>query len=344
MIVCNVRNTQTSLTGVQRYTLELLKRFGPRVATIQPKNRSEGLKGHAWEQFVLPTRLEGRLLWSPSNTGPLAVERQVVTIMDVAPLDHPSWSGAQFSLWYRALLPKLAQRVRAILTVSHFSKSRIVHHCPLAEAKIHVVHNAADERFSPATATDIAAVRKLLAIPSPSYFLALGSLEPRKNLGRLLAAWQRIQPELPEDVWLVLAGAKGKQHVFGDHALGPLPPRVHLTGHVPDHCVPALYSGAIGCAYVSLYEGFGLPPLEAMACGTPVVTSNTSSLPEVVGDAALTVDPFDVDAIASRLLEMASDSRLRETLRSKGLVRAKMFDWNQTAEATMSVLEQASQP
>jgi glycosyltransferase involved in cell wall biosynthesis len=343
MIVCNVRNTQANLTGVQRYTLELLKRFGSRVATIEPTTRAEGLKGHAWEQFVLPTRLQGRLLWSPSNTGPLSVERQVVTIMDVAPLDHPAWSSTQFSLWYRALLPNLARRVRAILTVSNFSKSRLVCHCPFAEHKIHVVHNAADKRFSPAAAAEISAARKLLAIPSPSYFLALGSLEPRKNLRRLLAAWSRVESELPKDVWLVLAGAKGKQQVFGDQSLGELPSRVHLTGHVPDQLVPALYSGAIACAYVSLYEGFGLPPLEAMACGTPVITSNAGSLLEVVGDAALTVDPFDVDRIAGALLEIASDSELREKLRSKGLVRATMFDWNKTAEATMSVLEQASQ-
>jgi len=111
---------------------------------------------------------------------------------------------------------------------------------------------------------------------------------------------------------------------------------------VPDHLVPALYSGAIGCVYVSLYEGFGLPPLEAMACGTPVITSNVSSLLEVVGNAALTVDPLDVDAIAGGLLEVAGDSDLRERLRSKGLARSRMFDWNRTAEATMSVLEQAS--
>ena len=142
-------------------------------------------------------------------------------------------------------------------------------------------------------------------MPCRHYVLCVGSLEPRKNLPRLLQAWSRIQSEVPGNVWLVLTGKKGNERIFADAAgLSRLPPRVHLTGHVPDDVLPALYAGAIAFAYPSVYEGFGLPPLEAMAAGIPVLTGNQTSLPEVVGDAGVMVDPYDVDALADGLLRL----------------------------------------
>jgi glycosyltransferase involved in cell wall biosynthesis len=139
----------------------------------------------------------------------------------------------------------------------------------------------------------------------------------------------------------VVAGAKGKPSVFEAQSLEPLPPRVHLTGHVVDELLPPLYSGAIGSVYLSLYEGFGLPPLESMACGTPVIASNAASIPEVVGGAGLAIDPLDTDAIADAFVRLTYDTRLRNVLRTSGLARAKLFDWRRTAENTMSILKQA---
>src|SRR6202034_3968413 len=200
---------------------------------------------------------------------------------------------------------------------------------------------AADARFAPLDSASILAAHKALSIPSPHYLLALGSLEPRKNLSRLLAACAQIEAKLWKDVWLVIAGGKGNKLVLGDISFEKLPPRVHLTGRVADDLLPALYSGALGSVYISLYEGFGLPPLEAMACGTPVLTSNVASLPEVVGDAAITVDPLNVDAIADALSRLVEDSALRAALRSAGLAQAARFNWDETARATWKVLHEA---
>lgn len=343
MIICNTRNLCGPLTGVQRYTSEILSRLSGSVEVISPENAMHGMKGHAWEQTILPFKLHGRLLWSPSNSGPLSVKNQIVSIMDVSPLDHPEWSSRKFSGWYQFLLPRLIDRVRGVLTISEFSRQRILQYCPLAESKVHVTLLAADDRFQPADTRKISIAIKQLGLPSANYVVALGSLEPRKNLKTLLQAWSQVQCKLPDDVWLVLAGAKGKRLVFGNQSFDNLPPRVHLTGHVPDDLLPALYSGAIASVYLSFYEGFGLPPLEAMACGTPVLCSNSTSLPEVVGNAALTVDPFDVEAIGDALVRLIDDSGLRKMLNHIGLVRAKEFSWSKTAEQTWAFLQREVQ-
>lgn len=341
-IFVNTRSLSANLTGVQRYIKELTTRFQNRVQAVRPRNPLHGVSGHVWEQVVLPTKIGDSMLWSPGNTGPLAIKKQVVTILDVSPLDHPEWMSLRFASWYRFLTPKLIRQARAILTISEFSKERIINYCPGAASKIHVVHLGADERFCPVDEVSIRLMRARLAIPSPYYIVALGSLEPRKNLQRLLQAWASIQARIPDDVWLVLAGAQGKKMIFGDISFETLPPRVHLTGHVQDDLLPALYSGAIASPYLSLYEGFGLPPLEAMACGTPVLASNVTSLPEVVGDAAVTVDPYDVEAIGEALARVIDDSQLLSDLRDRGLERAKQFSWDKAADETWQILQWAA--
>ena len=182
-----------------------------------------------------------------------------------------------------------------------------------------------------------------LNLPINRYVLSLGSLEPRKNLGRLLRAWEVIYRRLPEDVWLVVSGAKWKSVVFPEvMEFETLPPRVFLTRHVPEELLPSLYAGAMGFAYLSVYEGFGLPPLEAMASGAPTLVGNRASLPEVVGDAAVQVDSFDIDAIADGLQRLIEDGSLRAALGQKGQKQAKRFNWDKTAEQTWRVLEEAA--
>lgn len=343
MIVCNARNLGDTFTGVQRYTSEILKHFPEAVEVIRPDRPLHGVSGHLWEQLVLPGKLKGRLLWSPSNSGPLAVRKQVVTVLDMVPLDHPESMSWKYARWYQFLLPRLIEQVRMVLTISEFSRSRILHHCPGAADKLHVVPLAADDRFMRADEVAIAEMRRALAIPTPHFLVALGSLEPRKNLARLVRAWARVSDRLPDDVWLVLAGAKGKSLVFRDAGLDHLPPRVHLTGYVPDAMLPALYSGALASVYISLYEGFGMPPLEALACGTPTLTSNTTSLPEVVADAALTVDPRDDEAIEAAIQSLVEDSSLRDRLSRLGPQRASTFSWKRNAEDTWRLLTEAAQ-
>lgn len=343
MLVCNSRNLDAPITGVQRYTKEILSRSSGFFDLVKPQQSIQGFRGHIWEQFILPRKLHGRLLWSPSNTGPLSVEKQVVSIMDVSPLDHPEWSSRKFSGWYQFLIPRLIKRVRRVLTISEFSRERILQYCPEAASKIHVTLLAADQRFQPVESAAVNGLLGQLNLPSQHYIVALGSLEPRKNLHTLLKVWEQIHTKLPDEVWLVLAGAKGKALVFGNQSYENLPQRVHLTGHVPEDALPALYSGALASVYLSFYEGFGLPPLEAMSCGTPVLVSNTTSLPEVVGDAGLMVDPFDAEAIGDGLLRLVWDSAMREDLRMRGLARSNQFSWDKTAQQTWQVLQEAAQ-
>jgi glycosyltransferase involved in cell wall biosynthesis len=342
MLVCNARILDNPLTGVPRYVQELTSRFGDGIELIKPHEPRSGVPGHLWEQFVLPVLVGKRLLWSPSITGPLAVRRQVVTVHDTVPLDHPEWLNPRFAAWYRFLTPRLVRRVRGILVVSEFTKQRLIYHCPDAAPKIKVVLSAADRRFAPADEASILSASRSLGIPTPHYLLAVGSLEPRKNLPRLLQAWEQIEGKIPQDIWLVIAGAKGRVRVFGDNPFQKLPPRVHLTGYVADDLLPALYSGALAAAYISLYEGFGFPALEAMACGTPLLTSSVSSLPEVVGDAAIKINPLDVEAIGDGLKRLIEDSGLRSRLSSLGLAQARRFNWDKTAGETWQVLQEAA--
>ncbi|MDQ2900362.1 MAG: glycosyltransferase family 4 protein [Acidobacteriota bacterium] len=325
-------------TGMQRYALELAGRFGGNVQQIRPDRPLKGAAGHLWEQFYLPAVVKGRMLWSPNNTGPLAVANQVCTFHDLIPLDRPEWFNPRFAAWYRWLLPRLARKVRRIISVSEFTKQRIVERCGIDSSKIAVIPNGVDARFHPRPADEIAAMRQSLGIGGAPYLLCVGSVEPRKNLLRLLEAWSLALAEMPQDIQLVVAGAKGASLVFSNVTVGKLPARVHLTGYVDDQLLPALYSGAVALLYPSLYEGFGLPPLEAMACGVPVIASNDTSLPEVAGDAAALVDPRDAESIADAILRVSRDDTLRSAMRAKGLARARLYNWDAVALQTWQVL------
>jgi len=337
-IALNARFYAHRPTGMQRYARELASRFGSAMLPLQPAKALRGMRGHLWEQFWLPSLVGNRLLFSPNNTGPLAVPRQVCTIHDLIPLDHPEWFGRRFAEWYRWLLPKLLRKVRHLIAVSHFTRNRIVERFGIHPEKITVIPNGIDARFSPRGAEEVSEVVASLGVQSSRYLLCVGSLEPRKNLLRLLGAWARVPVTAAGDTMLVVAGAPGNSRVFETVSLGVIPPRVHFTGYVSDEQLPALYSGALALVYPTLYEGFGLPPLEAMACGTPVLTSDRTSIPEVVGPAAILVDPEDADSIVDGICRVLSSARLRGELRELGLARVRDLTWERTAEATLQVL------
>lgn len=341
-IAINARFYAHRTTGMQRYAQEISRRFTARIESVRPKSALSGPAGHLWEQFYLPTALHGRLLWSPNNTGPLAVTNQVCTIHDLAPLDKPEWFSSQFAAWYRWLLPPLARRVRHIVTISEFSKQRIMTLLGVRPEKITVVANGVDDRFQPASSREIAAMRSALDLGNDPYLLSLGSVEPRKNLGRLLEAWRSAQRSLPSNVSLVVAGARGNSRVFGEVAIDEMPERVHFTGYVADEHLPALYSGASAMLYPSLYEGFGLPPLEALACGTTVVTSQTTAIPEAVGDCAILIDPTDTDSIADGIIRAVTDRDTAADLACRGIEHAERYTWDRSADATLRVLLDAS--
>jgi len=341
-VAVNTRVLNAPMSGVQRYARELLVRWDGQVDNITPSSSLYGLAGHAWEQFVLPARLHGRLLFSPSNTGPLKARRQVLTIHDMSVFDWPKGFSPHFAAWYRFLLPRLARQVIQVVTVSEFVKERIIHHTKISSEKVTVVPQGVSSRFCPEARSGLETAVVSLRLPSRNYLLVVGSLEPRKNLPRLFRAWTRALERMPEEIWLVIVGGRGSRQVFANLPDMNTPPRVFWADRVDDSELPSLYAGALGSIYVSLYEGFGLPVLEAMASGAPVLAGNRSSLPEVVGDAGILVDPEDEEEIADGLQVLVGDSALRQGLRERGLLRAKQFSWDETARKTWHVLQAAA--
>jgi len=338
-VVVNGRFLLQPVTGVQRYATEVTRRLDDRVRFVRPQRAARGFTGHAWEQLVLPRHLKrGDLLWSPANTGPLRVASQVVTIHDLSVIDHPEWFGRRFAAWYRWLLPRLARNVRLVLTDSEFSKSRLRAEFDLPEARVVVVRPGVDERFGLALPGRVEAVRMKYSLPH-AYFLAGGSLEPRKNLRTAFQAWEQVSAAYPDCRLLVFGAAGGS---FSSRGFERIPDGVILQGYVDDEDLPALYGAAVGFLYVSLYEGFGLPVLEAMAAGTPVICSSTTSIPEVAGEAALLVDPLDPEAIANAMERLLADRTLQADLRDRGRRRAVTFSWERTTAAAWQALQEAS--
>ncbi|MBT6151538.1 MAG: glycosyltransferase family 4 protein [Chloroflexi bacterium] len=330
-------------SGVQRYLIEILKYLPEnQIDTLSSIKFKAGFKGHLWEQLFLQNKIDGKLLWSPANTGPISISHQVVTLHDIATFEVPENFNKKFSTYYKNIVPKLLLKSQKIITVSNFMKTRAVELFELDPGKISVIQNGINEKFKPVGDEKNDLVRKKLGIPTPYYIVGVGSLEPRKNLHRLIKAWGIAQSKISKDVWLVLVGMKGKPQVFRKMSFDYIPPRVHFTGYIEDGDLPALYSGAMASAYLSVYEGFGLPPLEAMACGTPSITGNLTSLPEVIGNSGVMVDPYDIEAIEDGLFRIIDDSVFRNDLRGKGLERAKNFSWKKSADLTWKLLLEES--
>lgn len=339
LIAVNARSLGSNITGVQRYTIEVLAHLGDRVIPLSPEEKIGRLRGHLWEQLVLPVRLGGRFLWSPSNTGPLLVTRQAVTIHDASVLDHPEWFDEKFSAWYKFLLPKLASRVRHIITDSNFSKHRLLAHLPVREEDISVIYPAVDARFHPFEPDIVRQYRERIGLPE-RYILFVGSLEPRKNLTNLLNAWKLVNFR-QLNATLVIAGAEG--HVFRQTRQRVELANTRFLGYVSDSDLPMLYNSAEAFIYPSIYEGFGLPILEAMACGTPVLTTRRTSIPEVAGDSVIYIEPDNLESIAEAIATVLDDEHLRQTLISSGFEQRQKFHWNKTAAAIWSILEKYDQ-
>jgi glycosyltransferase involved in cell wall biosynthesis len=332
----NLRTLGYRTTGVQRYLHCLLPHMPAELDSVKPASALQGIKGHVWEQLYLPTQLHRRLLWSPGNTGPLGVSRQVLTVHDAATLDHPEWFERKFALWYAALLPRLIRKVRAVITVSQFSRERIVRLTGVESERVHVIANGVGSRFRPADPETVQRVRTKFDLTNP-YILFVGSLEPRKNLRILLEAWRL---GAFDGATLAVVGASG--HLFPKYQLS-LPDGVRLLGSVDDEVLPTLYSGAAGFVYPSIYEGFGLPPLEAMACGCPVAVSDIPAHREVCGNTAMYFDPFSPEDL-SRKLEwlLHLDGVLRASLVEQGIHRAGLHSWKSAAAETWRILNLAA--
>jgi glycosyltransferase involved in cell wall biosynthesis len=254
-----------------------------------------------------------------------------VTIHDLSVLEHPEWYDARMRLVYRLLLPRLAQRVDTIITVSEHSRRSIIRRLGLPETKVTAIPNAVNLRhFRPGDPTP---VRSKYGLPE-RYMLFVGALEPRKNLDRLLLGWSRLTEF--QDVQLVIVGPQVGASLPA--SMTRLRRRVRYLGYVPDDDLPGLYAGAVFFILPSLFEGFGLTVLEAMACGTPVICSQAGALPEVVGDAAMFVDPTSVEGMTEAMRLLLLEDGRRSYYRQKGLERACKFSWERSAQGIKNLL------
>jgi glycosyltransferase involved in cell wall biosynthesis len=303
-----------------------------------------------WEQVGLLKSGKAEqvdLLHCPYFASPLvSLFPTVVTIHDVIPLIFKEYAWRKLTLAYNALVSSAAKRAQAIIAVSQCSKRDIERTLQIPSDRIHVIGNAVDGSFRPITDSWLlAAVRERYNI-GDRYALYFGGFDLRKNVPRIIRAYAQLPPALRERYQLVVAG---RLHHLG-HPLYPDPrPLVHelglngqvvFTGQIREQDKAPLYSGATTFLFPSLYEGFGMPVLEAMACGTPVLTSNTSALPEVAGEAGVLVDPQSEAAIAEALGHLLEDDRFRRELGERALERSRFFTWQQVAEQTVEVYRQ----
>jgi glycosyltransferase involved in cell wall biosynthesis len=297
-VVINSRAAiRTEIGGVERVAREMVSRL-PRLApdryrVVRPASRLA-------EQVRLPL-VRGELIYSPANLAPVVSRRNVVVIHDTAALRHPEWYSRPYVAWQRAVLPRIANRARLVITVSNFSRREIE---DMLGVRATVVPNGVDERFRPTP-------------DKGDYALVVGTRIARKNLGALEVTAKALRSK---GIELVAAGS-GRSYMRSEQV------SIRQLGYVPDDELPALYAKARVLLMPSLYEGFGLPLLEAMASGTPVVAANRGALPETAGDAALVVEPDD---FAEAALEALDDERLI----AAGLERAARFTWERTARET----------
>ncbi len=304
------------------------------------------------------------LLHVTYNAPPLSPCPTVVTVHDISFEHYPQFFSLRDRLILKTLVPLSIRRAARVITVSRHAQAEIAARYQVPPERIAVTYEAAGEQFQPVTnPAALQAVRQKYALGDAPFILALGNLQPRKNIPRLVEAFRRATDQLaasseatppiidhrppftdhrspiPSPYFLVIAGkAKWREsEIYQAVQVAGLAERVIFPGYVDDADLPALYSAATVFVYPSLYEGFGLPPLEAMACGVPVICSNVASLPEVVGDAVLTVDPLDTDALAQALVAVVNDAGLRADLAARGLRRAALFSWDRCAVETLAV-------
>ena len=297
-----------------------------------------------WEQAVLPRHMARNKLdvfHSPHYTIPLKCRIPTVTTFhDMTFFSHPEVHERSKVIFFQRMIRLAADRASAIIAVSESTKKDTVRFLGLPEDRIDVVYEGVDTDFyHPLGETDgLEPVRAKYGLEK-DFILFVGTLEPRKNIAGVIEAFSKVVREAKKEYNLVVAGTKGwnYQSVFELVQRLNIEQEVIFTGYVPEEELPRLFNAASVFVYPSFYEGFGIPPLEAMACGTPVVTSSISSLPEVVGDAGLLVDPNSSDAIADAILRILTDDGLRRELTKKGVERAKLFSWQKAADETLAI-------
>ncbi|TVY01126.1 glycosyltransferase family 4 protein [Cohnella terricola] len=355
-VYINARFLTQSVTGVQRYAIELVKSIDCLIdrgelgtgeltfilltppSQIQQINlkhiqiRKVGfLEGHLWEQFELPFYARNGLLINLCNTAPILKINQIITIHDVSVYAVPQTYSLAFRAWYKLLFRIAGTTSKRIITDSQFSKQEIVRYCKIKPSKIQSIYLGKEHIHD--QDLDLNYIAKIKG--QKSFILAVSSMSPNKNFRSIIRAIELMDEP---DFDIVIAGGTNPK-VFGSSDPLDLSDYRYL-GYVNDSELRALYESADCFIYPSYYEGFGLPPLEAMASGCPVIVSDAASLPEVCGDAALYCDPHSPKNIAEKIRQLMNDPDLRDKLRTKGLKRAKQFTWEKCASETMTVIRE----
>jgi len=282
--------------------------------------------------------------WASPLRSPVPI---VVTVHDLIPLLLRRYRGGALQRLYTSLVSATVRGASRVLTDSRASRKDILKHLRLVPERVHTAPLAAADHYGPDPSSDEKAARARYELPE-RYVLYLGGFDVRKNLATVLATYRWIGPALGESCPLVIAGKLPER----DTAFTPDPRRlmrdegvderlVHFSGFVDEADKPALYRGAVAFIFPSFYEGFGLPPLEALACGTPVVGSDAASLPEVVGDAGVLLSPFDAKGMAGALIQLATDEGFRLEMSRRALDQAGQFSWDRTARATLRIYREA---
>lgn len=302
---------------------------------------------HRTEQLCMPwvvDRLKTDVFHSPDFIPPLRYRGcSVITIHDLAFLIYPHFLTKDAARYY-GQIDRAVRRADQIIAVSHSTKNDLVRMLGVPEDRVTVIHEAAHPRMRPMPRDEaLQRVQALYGVPD-EFVLFVSTIEPRKNVGGLLKAYRRLRDDYKLTPALVLAGSPGwlSDEIHALVAQVDLKQHTYFLGRVEAHDLPYLYNAARCLVHPAFYEGFGLTPLEAMACGTPVIVSNVSSLPEVVGDAGMLVDPLQDEEITVALWRVLTDNTLREGLRMKGLQRAASFSWQRAAEQTMAVYHRAA--
>jgi glycosyltransferase involved in cell wall biosynthesis len=300
-----------------------------------------------WEQYAAPrlARRAGIDVWhGPHYTMPLRLDRPtVVTVHDLTFFDHPEWHERTKVPFFRAMIRASARRAAGVVCISQYTADRLAAVAPAHGTVVVARHGVDPDRFRP-DGDDVADAARLVGHGvTPPFVAFVGTIEPRKNLPNVVAAFARLVPDHP-DLRLVLAGGDGWGALALREAVAASGVATHVLrpGYVEDDVVPALFRRASCAVYVPFEEGFGVPALEAMACGAPLVTARGSALAEVAGDAALAVDPSDVDALAAAMRSIVDDSAVASRLRAAGPVRAGTFSWAQSIETHVELYDKVT--
>lgn len=349
MFVVNGRFLTQKASGVHRYAFEICNELYDMgvdfyVAVPQEINSDYVFKfktiacgsiknGHLWEQISLPRFLKKNgnpLLVSFTGCGPLFYNNQIITIHDLSHEVHPEWFSKNYFRYYHFMIPRIAHKSHAILTVSEFSKQEIISLFHINADKIHVVHSNVPFRDKPTT-------QELLNGTRPKavgrYIIAVSNMDPRKNFIRLIQAFKQLPDK---DIKLYIIGMK--QKAFNDVNLEEAD-NIYLPGFVDDDKLKTMYQDALLSVYPSLYEGFGLPPLESMTFGCPAIVSDIPALKEISQDAALYINPTNIDDISDKISLLLKDAELRENLRSKGFEQIKKYSWNKSAKQVLAIVK-----